>query len=79
MEMPSFATVGEKVVIECRMHQDDHVIEHIQWYKDNQLFYVFVPNKNPPVATFDVPGVQINVSLFFLVCHSENEWCGFLL
>ena len=39
----------------------------IKWYKDEFEFYRYMPDNRPPVQSFPVPGINLDVSRYHVL------------
>lgn len=60
--MPGAVKRGDNAVLQCRFDLEGDSLYSVKWYKGRREFFRYTPKENPPVRTFNAPGVQINVS-----------------
>ncbi|XP_078041270.1 uncharacterized protein LOC144472230 [Augochlora pura] len=60
LQIPQHVVLNETVRMQCNFNMDDEKLYSVKWYKDGHEFYRFVPQDNPRVQTFLVPGVNVN-------------------
>ena len=62
VRIPRYIQAGDTADLICSYYLDSHNLYSVKWYKGRHEFYRFMPNEKPPVKTFPVKGMKINVS-----------------
>lgn len=62
LQIPQHVVLNETVRMQCNFNLDKELLYSVKWYKDGHEFYRYVPRDVPTVQTFNVPGVNVNVS-----------------
>ena len=60
--LPSHASIGEDVILECEYDMEGDKLYSIKWYRNGKEFYRHIPTDNPPTGVFSQPGVIVDVS-----------------
>ena len=60
--IPSHATKGEDVVLECLYDLQGDSLYSVKWYRNGQEFYRHIPTDKPSTVVFRKPGVIVDVS-----------------
>lgn len=63
VEVPRYLLLGETASLACHYHLQEDQLYSLTWWKDGRQFYSYIPSNNPRVVVFDVPGVNVNVSI----------------
>jgi hypothetical protein len=61
IEVPKFVKAGDTAVLRCIYDLGGDSLYTMKWYKGNQEFYRYTPKESPPIKTFPIPGLQIDV------------------
>lgn len=48
--------------LRCIYDLQGSTLYSVQWYKDNSVFFRYVPADSPPGQMFPIPGVTVDVS-----------------
>ena len=64
--IPKHVVRGQNVKLECSFSLDNVNLYSVKWYKDGNEFYRYLPGEKPPVLTFSLPGVTVDVSLLYI-------------
>nr|XP_031829339.1 cell adhesion molecule 2-like [Nomia melanderi] len=59
--VPQYVVRGQNITLECNFNLDGESLYSVQWYKDGNEFYRYVPQDKPPVLVFQLPGVTANI------------------
>ncbi|XP_076758815.1 uncharacterized protein LOC143428082 [Xylocopa sonorina] len=62
INVPSVVRSGDTVTLSCHYNLEGLPLYTIQWFLGEAEFYKYDPDRNPPYSTFDVDGIQVNVS-----------------
>ena len=62
LRIPRYVQAGDSADLVCSYYLDSHSLYSVKWYKGRHEFYRFMPHEIPPVKTFPVKGMKINVS-----------------
>lgn len=61
LRIPSHAVRDQSARLECHFELDGEILYSVKWYKDGNEFYRYVPRDMPPVQTFPLPGVTVDI------------------
>lgn len=61
ISVPAMVRSGDTVTLSCHYDLEGSSLYTIQWFFNTVEFYSYIPERNPPLKTFDV-GIQVNVS-----------------
>ncbi|GJQ86041.1 hypothetical protein Trydic_g10611 [Trypoxylus dichotomus] len=61
LRIPSHAVRDQSARLECHFDLDGETLYSVKWYKDGNEFYRYVPRDMPPVQTFQLPGVTVDI------------------
>ncbi|XP_053677547.1 uncharacterized protein LOC128727642 [Anopheles nili] len=61
VRVPRHAIKDHTVSLECHYEMEGEALYSVKWYKDGNEFYRYVPRDDPPVQTFRVEGISVNV------------------
>lgn len=61
ISVPAMVRSGDTVTLSCHYDLEGSSLYTIQWFFNTIEFYTYVPDRNPPLKTFDV-GIQVNDS-----------------
>lgn len=64
--VPEHVVRGQNIRLECNFNLDGETLYSVKWYKDGNEFYRYVPQDQPPVLVFPLPGVTANVRTIFI-------------
>ena len=66
--IPSYATKGENLVLECLYDLEGDSLYSVKWYRNGQEFYRHIPTDRPQTVVFNQQGLIVDVSTisFFL-------------
>ncbi|XP_011164999.1 uncharacterized protein LOC105199549 isoform X1 [Solenopsis invicta] len=65
INVPTMVRSGDTVTLSCHYDLEGLPLYTIQWFFNDHEFYRFIPDRrppSPPYSTFDVAGIQVNVS-----------------
>ncbi|GLG99577.1 Uncharacterized protein GBIM_06013 [Gryllus bimaculatus] len=65
--VPAVADMREPVTLWCRYDLAGARLYSVKWYKDDQEFYRYMPDEQPPAQTFPVPYVSLDRKKRFVV------------
>lgn len=54
---------GNKTILECRYDLEGETLYAVKWYKDGNEFYRYLPRETPNIQVFDLPGINVDVSI----------------
>ncbi|XP_072397753.1 uncharacterized protein [Diabrotica undecimpunctata] len=60
ISVPKYVKEGENVTLHCEFHPKFNILA-VEWYMDEQEFFRFSPNGNPP-RVFPVPGISVDTN-----------------
>lgn len=63
--VPRYADLKQSVILGCNFDVGQGKLYSVKWYKDDQEFYRFVPEDRPTIQVFHLPGIILDVSIFF--------------
>ncbi|KAG7187930.1 hypothetical protein KM043_013894 [Ampulex compressa] len=62
LHVPGIVDPKEKAIsLKCEYDLEGKELYSVKWYKDGSEFYSFTPGMEPPIITFPVDGVQVDV------------------
>ncbi|CAL1673545.1 unnamed protein product [Lasius platythorax] len=61
ISVPAMVRSGDTVTLSCHYDLEGSSLYTIQWFFNTVEFYSYIPERNPPLKTFDV-GIQVNDS-----------------
>ena len=61
--VPGYSAKGDIVPLDCHYDLEGDQLYSVSWYKGFREFYRYVPADKPKVQNFDVPGVNVDVSI----------------
>lgn len=67
--VPRYADLRQSVKLECSFDVGHDKLYSVKWYKDDHEFYRFVPEDQPAVQVFHLPGIILDVSMFCSFKH----------
>lgn len=70
INVPTMVRSGDTVTLSCHYDLEGLPLYTIQWFFNDHEFYRFIPDRrppSPPYSTFDVAGIQVNVSNLFCI------------
>ncbi|EFN77891.1 Roundabout-like protein 1, partial [Harpegnathos saltator] len=62
INVPNVVRSGDTVTLSCHYDLEGSSLYTIQWFLDNNEFYRYVFDRVPPASTFNVSGIQVNIS-----------------
>ena len=62
VDLPPVVLSGEPVTLSCQYSLQGESLYSLSWWKDDKLFYRYVPAVIPPQTVYDVPGIVVDVS-----------------
>jgi len=63
LRIPRYVQAGDSADLVCSYYLDSHNLYSVKWYKGRHEFYRFMPHEIPPVKTFPVKGMKINMTV----------------
>ena len=63
LSVPPAASLGDSVRLSCHYHLQGEDLYTVKLYKGRHEFLQLVPDKDPPLKTFPVKGMNIKVCL----------------
>lgn len=63
VRVPPYKLRGDAAVLECLYELEGESLYAVKWYKENEEFYRFVPRVNPPLISYKVEGIKVDVSV----------------
>lgn len=60
--MPPYKLRGDQAVLECHYELEGDSLYAVKWYKENEEFFRYVPKSNPPLFSYKLEGVKVDVS-----------------
>lgn len=64
--VPRYADLKQSVILGCNFDVGNGKLYSVKWYKDDHEFYRFVPEDRPTIQVFHLPGIILDVSIFFI-------------
>ena len=65
--MPTYKFITDEAALTCKYDLEGEELYSVKWYKDGNEFYRYIPaERDQKVTTFNMPGVKVDVSFFFL-------------
>lgn len=65
VKIPNHIMRLKSALLGCRYSLDGESLYSVKWYKDGHEIYRYVPRDKPPGQAFPLPGVNIDVSIFY--------------
>ncbi|XP_032683664.1 uncharacterized protein LOC116850012 isoform X2 [Odontomachus brunneus] len=62
INVPAMVRSGDTVTLSCHYDLEGSSLYTIQWFLDNNEFYRYVFDRVPPASSFNVSGIQVNIS-----------------
>lgn len=62
VEVPPYVKAGDTAVLQCKYDLGSETLYALKWYKGSQEFYRYTPKESPPIKSFPIVGLQIDVS-----------------
>ncbi|XP_022658463.1 uncharacterized protein LOC111249184 [Varroa destructor] len=62
LHVPGAILAGQPLVMWCRFDLEGEALYCVKWYKDNSEFYRYCPGNAPSPTTFNVPGVDVDLT-----------------
>ncbi|XP_014480523.1 PREDICTED: cell adhesion molecule 1-like [Dinoponera quadriceps] len=62
INVPATVRSGDTVTLSCHYDLEGSSLYTIQWFHDNSEFYRYVFDRVPPASSFNVSGIQVNIS-----------------
>lgn len=62
LKVPPFIIRGQPVRLECHYDLEGEALYSVKWFKNNQEFFRFLPEDDPPAQVFSQRGVYVDVS-----------------
>ncbi|KAJ8688279.1 hypothetical protein QAD02_024074, partial [Eretmocerus hayati] len=62
LKIPQHVVLNQTVRMECNFNLDRESLYSVKWYKDGHEFYRYVPEEQPDVYVFNLPGVFVDKS-----------------
>ncbi|XP_057654442.1 uncharacterized protein LOC130892816 isoform X2 [Diorhabda carinulata] len=59
MEAPDVVDPRDQFQLDCHFDMGNEELYAVKWYKDDQEFFRYMPQQNPPTLTFPVAGVTV--------------------
>lgn len=72
VRIPNHTVRDQSARLECHYDLDGEALYSVKWYKDGNEFYRYVPMEQPPVQIFDLPGVQVDVSIVIFIQANKD-------
>jgi len=67
VSVPSVIQAGEGAALLCDVDMENERLYSVKWYKDDEVesveFFRFVPRETPQLIVYNLPGINVNVSL----------------
>nr|XP_053644905.1 uncharacterized protein LOC128697298 [Cherax quadricarinatus] len=60
IKAPRLVLTGERVHLSCSFRLDGDTLYSLTWWKDDKIFYRFIPKSSPPGAVFPLPGITVD-------------------
>lgn len=62
---------GDGVWLNCTYDLEREKLYSIKWHKNNVEFYRYLPEDAPPGQKYELDGIHLDVSFFFILLHLE--------
>lgn len=72
IQIPKHIDLREKAQLVCNFEIGDGKLYSVKWYKDDSEFYRYMPDSEPPIRTFPVDGVNLDVSTIFIITEGAR-------
>lgn len=69
INIPQGVRIGETITLQCKYDLEDEPLYTVKWYKGSKEFYRFIPKELPNTKVFPLPGIDVDVSIFFFKFH----------
>lgn len=63
LKVPPYIIRGQPIRLECHFDLEGEALYSVKWFKDNQEFFRFLPEDDPPAQVFSRRGVYVDVSV----------------
>lgn len=83
--VPEYIFLNKPASLECQYDLENDKLYTVQWYKDNDEFYRFVPKYVPPHISYRIDDIKVDVSIyremerFYVVFSSLFPFASFIL
>lgn len=62
VEVPPYVKAGDTAVLKCLYDIGSETLYTVKWYKGRKEFFRYTPKESPPIKSFSIVGLQIDVS-----------------
>lgn len=70
VSVPSVIQAGEGAALLCDVDMENERLYSVKWYRGDEVesveFFRFVPRETPQLIVYNLPGINVNVSLYSL-------------
>ncbi|CAL8096337.1 unnamed protein product [Orchesella dallaii] len=63
VHVPEYVREGDTAILKCQYDLDDDKLYTMKWYKGSQEFFRFTPKESPPIKTFRLDGLEVDLNL----------------
>lgn len=70
--VPRAVRAGHSVTLECDYDLENAALYSVKWYRGSDEFYRFVPKEEPPTRVFPLPGLKVDVSIYFSLLNAPS-------
>jgi hypothetical protein len=71
VSVPSVIQAGEGAALLCDVDMENERLYSVKWYRGDEVesveFFRFVPRETPQLIVYNLPGINVNVSLYSLI------------
>lgn len=61
--VPPYRLRGDQAILECHYELEGDSLYAVKWYKENEEFFRYVPKSKPPLFSYKLEGVKVDVSI----------------
>lgn len=63
--IPAAAKIMDTVTLQCKYDLEGELLYTVKWYKGQKEFFRYIPKEMPSTQVFPLPGIDVDVSIFF--------------
>ena len=67
IQLPSIAIFGKPAQLNCTYELEQDQLYSIKWFHNDNEFYRYLPNDNPPEQFYHTKGLYVDVSIWRLL------------
>ena len=68
VRVPQYQTRGDDAQLYCHYSLEGATLYSIKWYKGDKQFYQYIPVRTTAINSFQIAGVNVDVSLELAHC-----------